>query len=282
MDIVFLWNWILILCNFLFIHRLDNKKIRIKRLIIYSLLDALILSIIYIITLKQVFIIYLLIYTSIFILILWIYFDMPNAKDLFKACIYCLICDFCIYGISAVLRDYTFKNYILSAFLCLIIIYFYVRIKIKNKLYENMTLETANHKFINCIGFRDSGNFLCDLSGKPVIVVDYKFASKLLDFNIEKELSIFNQTGFFDYEKLNQKSNIYFNPLPFKTINHENSIMPTFKLNHIYLSSNNAFYKDTIVGISRYEIDKRNRFQVLLNESLKPCREEYSNDYNSK
>ena len=114
------------------------------------------------------------------------------------------------------------------------------------------------------------------------IIIDYYFAGTKIFPNLFNEFKIYHLSGFIDYEKLNKISNLYFYPLPYKTINREFDVMPAFRLNTIYLPSKNEVYKNTIVGISRFEIDRRNRFQVLLNESLKPCREEYSNDYNCK
>ncbi len=278
-----MWNWILISTNFSFIHLIDNERIKLKRFILCSIAGSLLLSVSYVLLLNKPLHIYLIVYAIIYLIILWHYFKCEKPKYLVRFIFYCVLCDAIICGIANILNK---KNaFIPFTFALLITLVFLITLKLLSKnesKYKELVIQTSTNDFINCTGFVDSGNFLHDYIGNPVIIIDYYFAGTKIFPNLFNEFKIYHLSGFIDYEKLNKISNLYFYPLPYKTINREFDVMPAFRLNTIYLPSKNEVYKNTIVGISRFEIDRRNRFQVLLNESLKPCREEYSNDYNCK
>ncbi len=260
-----------------------NRKISFKRIAIFSVITAVITVSEYILLLNKSRILHLILYAVIYFFMTNLYFKAANIKNkLINSCIICFIF-FYLYGaVQLTIKSNTGKLAQISA--CMVIATILLT-KVICRIKYTKTIQlstykiqlTLNDKIISCVGYADSGNVLKDYNGMPVIIIDYMYAKKLFNKECYRLIDDYNRGGNFDYEHFYKLSNTVVTPLPYQTITDDFAIMPTFKLTSLMFSDNNQCINEVTAGISKYHF-MNNEYQVLLNNELKPIREENSND----
>ena len=121
----------------------------------------------------------------------------------------------------------------------------------------------------------DTGNSLRDpYTGNPVIILDYRVLKNIVGEKAYTYIAKYHDTGIFDYLNIKNECCLNFYPLPYKTISTRLALMPAFRINYISFADINYQTEKVVCGISRFKLENHNGYQVLLNESLKPIREE--------
>lgn len=143
---------------------------------------------------------------------------------------------------------------------------------------QKVTL-TYKDKQLSAYGYYDTGNMLIDpYKHNPVIILDYKILKNWMSQEAYEIFKEYTKTGEFDYPAFARLSNIKMYPLPYKTIGIDLKLMPAFCLTSICYTQSGKSYKHVTAGISQFPFMHTAKHQILLNERLKPIREEYSND----
>lgn len=260
-----------------------NRKISFKRVTIFSVITAILTVSEYILLLNKNRILHLILYAAIYFFMTNLYFKATAIKNkLINSTIICLIF-FYLYGaVHLTIKSNTGKlaqisvcMVIAAAFLTKVI----CRIKYtgKRQLSTYKLQLNLNDRVISCAGYVDSGNILKDYNGMPVIIIDYAAVKRLFSKECHSMIDDYNRSGNFDYEHFYKLSNTVVTPLPYHTITDNFAIMPTFKLTSLIFSDSDKCINEVTAGISKYHF-MNNEYQVLLNNELKPIREENSND----
>lgn len=135
-----------------------------------------------------------------------------------------------------------------------------------------------NTKSITCNAYMDSGNVLRDrYNGSPVIVLDYRLMRGILSSAGYRLIEQYHKTGDFDYAALSETETLRMYPLPYQTVSAGFAVMPAFRLTSLTFLNSGEKISGVTAGVSRYQF-MNHKYQILLNENLKPNREEYSND----
>lgn len=282
-DIMLLWNTVVNGIVLLLASKILGKNIRVLRLIIWSVLTGVITEVEYIVTLRQNMYLHHILYALLYTIMISLYFQESDKKKILQQIIAVLVSMLLIFGTIGIWGFYPRITLVPLVILFGILLTFFM-----DKYRENKKGSESNRhriilrlgsKTVNCQGYIDSGNLLYDsFSGQPVIILDYRVMNGLLDRAEYKEILHYHNTGSFNFEQWIGIPRIHFYPLPYKTISQDLAIMPAFKLTSLYFTGSGTMYKKVVAAISRYKIDEKNNFQVLLNESLKPNRKEHSND----
>lgn len=284
-DVMFLWNTLINLTLLTLSSKIMGKSIRLKRLISCSLLISLSTILIYIVTFRQNTFIYHTLYATTYFFMIITYFRINSFKEfvhkLASVFIAMLILDGCI-NLICINHIDKLKNIVVILLLLFFMIAYICTYNNKKKTIEQNLLDVTlyfNSKKINLTGYMDTGNMLTEpCTNLPVIIVDYRVTKKMFDDNFYNLVLSYHNTGCFDYSAANKYCGTNFYPVPFQTISTNYALMPAFKITALTYNFSNKSYEKFLCGISRYKFKNTNNYQVLLNESLKPIREENSND----
>lgn len=166
----------------------------------------------------------------------------------------------------------------ISIMITIIFCGYYVNKAEMNSNIYNISISINNNN-LDAKGFYDSGNVLIDTyTNNPVIILQCSEIIKLLGKGLQEIILQYQKNGDFDYEEANKLTEINFYPISYRTINKNLNIMPAFKLSCICFSDEKSEYNNITAGISRYNFTTDNSYTVLLNQKIKPFREENSND----
>lgn len=282
-DVIFAFSIIINIAVLITATYILKKKIYIKRIFLFSIITGLLTTLTYIFFLNKNHLLYLVLYGAIYFFMTALYF---RAKGLINIIIQnlllCLIYLYMYGFISLTIGNKYVKlasisiGILLSITALSALICYARKTNSKNSSSCELQIQFMDKK-INCTGYFDSGNVLKDYNNTPVIIIDYELTEKILNKESFELIQEYHRTGEFNYERFN-KINIHMaTPLPYRTITESFAIMPTIKLPLILFLEDNSYARDVTAGISKYHF-MNNDYQVLLNNSLKPIREENSND----
>lgn len=287
-DIVLLWSVLINIPVYYITNKLLGFSIHIHKIVIWSLITSLILEIEYIATTGINKIMQGFSYILFYFLFLLMYVRLILKVKIQKSTITRLmVANIMANAFMAGLITATVKEYILIKIVPVFIILCILLPKIfaifkscnnsRSHCYEIILITSSNS--IDTVGFYDTGNTLRDYSkSKPVVILDYSLLNKILSKKDYEVIEKYHQTGIFDYEKLPAIDQERVFPLPYSTISNSFSVMPAFKLNELKYKKYDISYTGIIAAISKNKLKNNMDYEVLLNESIKPNREEYSND----
>jgi hypothetical protein len=116
----------------------------------------------------------------------------------------------------------------------------------------------------------DTGNSLRDLSGRDVLITDIYYAGELLGNGFRCILDSYGQSKSFDYVKANSISDIYFRPIPYRTVSSDFSIMPGFTADSVLYPETGRLYRNITVAISPNRLMLTKNTKLLSNRNLQP------------
>ncbi len=260
-----------------------HMPIRIRRILFWSFLTGILTEAEYFLMLNHSRLIHHILYVFIYIIMTFGYFGASRNKRNLLHITALLSAMLLLYGILACIHvpqnnimKYKVIGISLGTFLLLCIAVYISRRNLSARHSYKIKLE-CDTKAVICNGYADSGNILRDAGNMPVIIIDYRLMKKLLNIPAYRLIEQYHDTGDFDYAAFAEVCPIHMYPLPYRTINAEFAIMPAFRLSALTFLQSGIDIEHVAAGISRYQI-MNNEYQVLLNESLKPNREENSND----
>lgn len=260
-------------------------KTSFKRILIYSLLSAILDMIVFLACINNI-ILYQILYALIHIIMIKTCYKIIKFTDLLTVFLLLQITFSSFYA----LIDKANKNTFISYSLFLLVIYcvfIFITNKLINKQEEavdlvNVSLSIKSSiitKELNLVGYYDSGNTLVDpFTENPVIILSADTISNYFDNNFKTILKEYAKSGYFDYKAAANITDLKFYPVFYKTISDTKSIMPAFKLESISYKDKNQSFEKVTAGISKGLLTTDNSYTVLLNKKLKPIREENSND----
>lgn len=284
-DVMLIWS---ILINFTVLciaAKILNFSIRIKHTLFWSVLTGITSTAEYLLTINQNTFIHHILYAGIYISMTALYFETNTIKSILIDSCVILICMAVIYGIVNAVGRGIGSNLLKSTLMLIVstipVLTVTGLLKARTSIITNhhRLLVKAGNKTIDTYGYIDSGNLLVDrFTGYPVVILDYRIMNEIVNKDAYKYILTYHSTGVFDYDRLSQMCPLQFYPLPYRTISSDFSVMPAFKLTSLTYTNIGETFSNVVAGISRYKLKDKNDYQVLLNESLKPNREEYSND----
>lgn len=122
--------------------------------------------------------------------------------------------------------------------------------------------------------FLDTGNRLKNpYTRQPAIIIDYQLLKQCLSEQSYAYLEQYHKTGYFSYAKMKRDNVLSFYPIPYHTIENRFSFMPAITIPKLVYKNEHAVLYSVTAGISR-ESFFENQYEVLLNEKLKPIKEE--------
>lgn len=217
-------------------------------------------------------------YVGIYLIMTNLYFNKLSFRKFLHIIPAIILAILILGGIFAVFMPKKYSMLYIAP--CLFIVTVTV-IKLYEKLqYHNQCKDSLfrldiriKEKQIMLTGFLDTGNMLTDIyTGYPVIILDYRIFKYILSDCEYQAIEKYHKTGVFDYEKAGNYTHFY--PLPYKTISSEISLMPALRINCLSFTDYDYSTKKVIAGVSRYKLNNYKDYQVLLNERIKPNREE--------
>lgn len=284
-DVMIIWNTFINVVVLILSSKILNRKIRYRRLLCCSILTSLVMEIIYICTIHTNIYIHHILYAIAYVFMTIFYFNIQTIKELIVIFISIFLAIIFIDGCINLIISNQIAS--LSKIVPIVILVLFLVSFIS--IYRKKEERTRNHKYdlivfvnskkLNLSGYLDTGNTLVDPYTKsPVIILDYTITKKIFDDKIYNLILNYHNTGCFDYSEAKNNCGINFYPIPYQTISTNYALMPAFKLTSLTYKHENISYEKILCGISRYKFKNTNNYQVLLNESLKPIREENSND----
>lgn len=257
---------------------LVNVRIKILYTVFWSLLMSISSVFIEILTINLGVLPHHILYVGIYLIMTNLYFKRLNMRKHIHIISAILLAFTILSGIFSILTE---KNYSLKyvlPVLCgitLIVIRLYDKLQVNKDRAGNIyriSLKIKDVK-LDLTGYLDTGNTLIDYhTGYPVVILDYRIMKGILSQKEYEYIEKYHKTGIFNYEEMCKT--LHFYPLPYKTISSEISLMPAFKINHIVFTDFDYTTKKIIAGVSRYKLNNYKDYQVLLNERIKPNREE--------
>ena len=280
-DVMLLWSMVINFFTIIIVQKILHIKNTYKSALVWSFFTGVMTIVEYILCLPLNKYAYHIIYVLSYIFMIKIFFNPPSIKELIKIIFIVFIVMLFTQGALSVRYSYIIPD--LSAIIVVFSLGLMVTLitsKYKTHTYSkenvfNIVLE-INKKSLSLKGYLDTGNLLTDpYSGIPAIILDYRVLKNCLSKEAYSYIDTYHKTGEFDYLGVHSHTDICFYPLPYKTISTNFTTMPAFKTSYSDFFQKNM---DVVCGISRFKIKNNNDYQVLLNESLKPYREENSND----
>ncbi len=268
-DIMIFWSFLINVFVLTIASKLMHIRIKIKRLLIWSLITGIITDIIYILFLGNLLL--PIFYAITYIIMTCMYFKAGTLRELIKSNLSVIISMLLIYGIINVFtggEKSSLAHILISLMIGILLFCLGTRIlghKYSGR-YHKLILKKANNK-IYVTGYQDTGNTLINpYTNKPVIIIDYRFMKKLISEKAYLFVSEYMKSGYMNYEEFNEVSGISLYPVPYSTINSVCEIMPVFILDDLIFKDEGRRIKNVSCGISRYKL--KNDFQVLLNEKI--------------
>ena len=268
-DIMIFWSFIINVFTLIIASRLMHIRIKIKRLLIWSLITGIITDIIYILLLGNTFL--PIFYALIYLFMTCMYFKANTLRELLKSNLCVIVSMLFIYGIINVFTggEQSSLAHILISLMIGILLFLLGARLISHKYsgrYHKLILKKSNNS-LYVTGYQDTGNTLINpYNGKPVIIIDYRLTKKLINEKAFNFILEYTKNGYMDYEKFGEISDIPLYPIPYSTINSTYEIMPVFVLDELIFKDEGRKNKNVSCGISRYKLN--NDFQVLINEKL--------------
>lgn len=284
-DVMLLWNIIINIIVLYTSSKILHISINFKHILIWSALTGALTLAEYLLTIHENVLIHHILYAGIYVFMTTIFFERYTLRHILIHTLVILFSMLITYGIVGIVirSSKTVSTSKIPLTLAGVIIFVFtlsllVRHNSLSASEYRLKLE-LNDTEIDSIGYLDSGNFLSDCyTGAPVIILDYRLMNQLLDNKSYDFIVKYHITGNFDYEGISKESNLKFYPLPYRTISSDFSTMPAFRINALTFTDAGKTFSHITAGISRNKLINNNDYRVLLNESLKPDREEYSND----
>lgn len=255
------------------------------RIFFWSSITGLTTEAEYLLMLNRNRIIHYILYVTIYIIMILFYFGRFQIQFLWMRIIALLGSMSVIYGILGIFKltghphtlyDMTFGTCISILLISFAAVIFIYKKKYSQNIYYIRLIQGTNE--ITCRGYMDSGNLLHDqYNHAPVIILDYRLLRDMTGPRGYAYIEEYHKNGDFNYAAFANASEIKMYPLPYRTISAEFALMPAFRLTSLTFLHTGETYTDVTAGISRYPFTN-NRCQILLNEDLKPNREENSND----
>jgi hypothetical protein len=125
-------------------------------------------------------------------------------------------------------------------------------------------------KKIPTVSYMDTGNSLCDLYGRYVLVTDPIYAVTLLGDTYAEVFSEYEHSKCFDYQTANSVSDIFFAPVLFKTVTGETDTMPGFFADGILYGKTGKLYPNVTIAIAHCRLSLKGGAKLLANRNLKP------------
>ncbi len=280
-DGMMVWNTVINLAVLTLSTKLLVRTIKLKRIIFFSLITALITTVEYILTIGTNKYIHHILYVFIYLIMMEMYFSFKSLKGIFHRIIVTVISMAILYGGIGIFYSNQIpkeiKTITIIAFTTLIVllVLMYSKEQLRTKANKLEIILQIKNKEISLTGFLDTGNTLTDpYSGLPVIILDYRVLKKIISNKAFDIVLNYHNTGEFDYLHMSDEADINFYPLPYRTVSTNFALMPAFRLNSLAFKDLNYEIEKIVCGISRFKLKNNNEYQVLLNESLKPNREE--------
>ncbi|HLV10368.1 MAG TPA: sigma-E processing peptidase SpoIIGA [Halanaerobiales bacterium] len=293
-DITFIINLLMTLAIIRVVAYLLEINIKWKRLLLASFLGTIYTFIvIFIQSLNFDFIlkcsmhIFLNILTAI--LIIWVSFHNTGRKKLIKAIAYLYLVSFItigttisifyIYGGAPYSTSKAFLN--LAGLIILIILAKTGWRFLKSYLFpEQFCLPVKiyyQNYSIKLEGLIDTGNNLNDpLTGVPVMIIYLKSLLPVFPEKCQKDLKKYLNTGVSEnnlelinlFNQLGLGNRVRL--LPFSDLGQEHGIMVGFRpdMVEIYYQENNIKTKKIILGLSRYQLNDEDKYQILVHPGI--------------
>jgi hypothetical protein len=142
---------------------------------------------------------------------------------------------------------------------------------------QNSLLKTCIHNLeLNICGehfltdaYMDTGNGLVDLSGQNVMITDCTYALELLGSRYVTLLDTYHLKKSFDYAKANSISDIFFRPVPYRTVCSNFCIMPGFTADSVLHKETGKIYQNITIAISPNRLLLPMDAKLLSNRYLK-------------
>ncbi len=274
-DVMLVWIFIINYLTYYITCKIINHRISRGKLIIWSLISAILLELIYIgflysniLLLK---ILYIIINFSMFVLFFKIILKTGYTLNILRAIGYNLFGTVMLAGIFMIFySELTSLNTLTPVIATISII-----IPLILKLYPAKKQQNIyqvdirlNNKTIRTYGYYDTGNTLLDIySKKPVIILDYRLIYQIIPDKDKYSLEKYIHTG--NYEDIAHLiiDNELLHPICYKTISSEFSIMPGLNIKCLIINKK-YIYKNIIGAISQNIISNTKDYMVLLNNNL--------------
>lgn len=144
---------------------------------------------------------------------------------------------------------------------------------------EQRIILTYGTHTVESLGYHDTGNLLRDpYNHNPVVILDSEILKNWMTQDAYHIFETYRITGEFNYLAFAHVSSIKMYPIPYQTIGSDALLMPAFCLSSLQYADTGTIYHHVTAGISRYSFIHGANHHILLHESLKPIREENSND----
>lgn len=261
-----------------------HVRIHLLRLLCWSAITGVITVAEYLLMLGRNRLLHHILYVGIYIIMTIIYFGRYTGKEILLNLLSVLLSMLLLYGMLAGLsltRHRSLGVWGISIIISMVLllcaaILIACRKHVTGNAYRIRLVK--NTKSITCNAYMDSGNVLRDrYNGSPVIVLDYRLMRRILSSSGYRLIEQYHETGDFDYAAFSETETIRMYPLPYQTVSAGFAVMPAFRLTSLIFLGSGEEISGVTAGVSRYQF-MNHKYQILLNENLKPNREEYSND----
>jgi len=284
-DLMLIWNTIINFAAISITSILIGNDLKHGKNLLWALITGFIIQVEYIATIELNIYIYHIFYVITYLIMINVRFKAKAFKVFIYRNVFLISAMTIMQGVLSIISPLHIINLksssiliILCVLLCSCIFSFSKYEKKENEKIYPICL-TINQKKVNTKGYLDTGNCLMDpYTGYPVIVLDYDLLTNIYGKSVQPYIESYHKEGIFPYEEMKMLCHIDFYPIAYKTISSELSIMPAFKISSLTFSDTEKKERNIVCGISRYKLKNNSDYQVLLNESIKPYREENSND----
>lgn len=280
-DGMFIWNTLINMAVLYIASLILGIKNSFFKRLVFSSVTAIVTTTLFILTIHLNKYIHHISYALIYMIMINIFFNIHTIKDIFEKTLIVVFSMVVISGLLNIFFRARVKSLIFGVIIILLtvpiiaLISKYIKSTNQTKVNRYYIALNINNRLYNLKGFMDTGNSLKDpYTGNPVIILDYRVLKNIVGENAYNYIAKYHSTGIFDYLNIKNECCLKFYPLPYKTISTKMALMPAFRINYISFKDINYKTEKVVCGISRYKLENHNGFQVLLNENLKPIREE--------
>ncbi|MBQ9935973.1 MAG: sigma-E processing peptidase SpoIIGA [Lachnospiraceae bacterium] len=274
-DVMLVWIFMINYLTYYITCKIINHRLSKGILIIWSLISAVLLELVYILFIYSNNEFLKLLYISVNIA-MYLIFTKQIIKtrcttSFIRMLSYSLLGTLILAGIVMVFTPEKAKINVLTPVIITVCIIIPLIFKIcpTNATQTIYQVEIhTNHKVINTYGYLDTGNNLIDIySNKPVIILDYRLINEIIFEKDKPYLEKYINTGNYQYIANLIIDNELLHPICYKTVSNEFSIIPAFKIKCLILNKK-QIYKNIICAISKSKLSNTNDYMVLLNNNL--------------
>ena len=269
-DVMFGYQLLINLAVYFMLSILLQQTIKYKRILLWSVLSAILSTGIYILTVHVNTLLYTILYVISYLIMTYIYSKNKTFSYHFAIWIFLMfLCSLILYGVLSLFPKNTLFGCILSILVCWGLSVYMCLHNIKKEMIYEIEIQFRN-KRIRTLGFLDTGNTLCNPYNKQaVILMDYRLFKRMLSPDSFVYVEQYHQTGMFPYSEIYQIEGINCFPLPYHTVSTKEGLLPAFILPGLYFCKSGKKYENVTVGVSR-ETFMNGRYSILLNNGLKP------------